>query len=328
MPSGLAALLDDIAAIAKVAAASIDDVGVAAGKAGTKAAGVVIDDAAVTPSYVTGFTPARELPIIWRITVGSLKNKLIFLLPAAILLSQFAPFLITPILMLGGAYLCFEGAEKLIEKWTPHKEHTVAEDIAILSSEDHEKEMTKGAIRTDLILSGEIMAIALNELSGLDSWWQQAIALAAVGIAVTVAVYGAVAFIVKMDDIGLHLAQKENGAAQALGNGLVHAMPKLLTALSVIGTAAMIWVGGGIIVHGVDHYGLTALPDFIHHAAHAASVALSFAAGLVSWAVEGVFLWHCRHYRRHGADPRGKNLAQTLGQSARIRSTETGGIPN
>ncbi len=286
MPSGLAALLDDIAVIAKVAAASIDDVGVAAGKAGTKAAGVVIDDAAVTPSYVTGFTPARELPIIWRITKGSLKNKLIFLLPAAILLSQFAPFLITPILMLGGAYLCFEGAEKLIEKLRPEPEHSVAEDVATLTSEEHEETMISGAIRTDLILSGEIMAIALNELSGLDTWWQQAIALAAVGIAVTVAVYGAVAFIVKMDDIGLHLAKKNNGAAQALGNGLVKAMPKLLTFLSVVGTAAMLWVGGGIIVHGIDHFGLSTIPNLIHSIAYGASHLVPFATGFVSWLTE------------------------------------------
>lgn len=289
MPSGLAALLDDVAMIARVAAASIDDVSVAATKAGTKAAGVVIDDAAVTPSYVTGFTPARELPIIWRITLGSLKNKLIFLLPAAILLSQFAPFLIIPILMLGGAYLCFEGAEKLLEKLRPQEEHSVEEDVAILSSESHEEQMTKSAIRTDLILSGEIMAIALNELSGLDTWWQQALALAAVGIAVTLAVYGTVAFIVKMDDIGLHLAKKDNGAARALGNGLVKAMPKVLTLLSAIGTMAMIWVGGGIIVHGIEHFGLTMIPDFIHHAAHGAGAMVSAAKGFVEWAVEAFF---------------------------------------
>jgi uncharacterized protein len=288
MPSGLAALLDDIAMIAKVAAASIDDVGIAAGKAGTKAAGVVIDDAAVTPSYVTGFTPARELPLIWRITKGSLKNKLIFLLPAAILLSQFAPFLITPILMLGGAYLCFEGAEKLLEKLRPEEEHSIAEEVAELTSKDHEEDMAKGAIRTDLILSGEIMAIALADLqqSGLDIWWQQALALAAVGIAVTVAVYGAVGFIVKMDDIGLHLAKKNNGAVQALGNGLVHAMPKLLTFLSTVGTAAMLWVGGSIIVHGIDHFGYSMLPNFIHSAAYAVSHIVPIANGLVSWVVE------------------------------------------
>ena len=289
MPSGLAALLDDVAMIARIAAASMDDVGVAATKAGTKAAGVVIDDAAVTPRYVTGFTPARELPIIWRIAKGSFKNKLIFLLPAAILLNQFAPFLLTPILMLGGAFLCFEGAEKLLEKLTPKEEHSIAEDLAELTSAEHEEKMISGAIRTDLILSAEIMAIALNELSGLDTWWQQALALAAVGIAVTVAVYGAVGFIVKMDDIGLHLAQKENGAARALGNGLVRAMPKVLTFLSVVGTAAMIWVGGGIIVHGIEHYGLTTIPDFIHHAAHGAGAMVSAAKGLVEWAVEAFF---------------------------------------
>ena len=286
MPSGLAALLDDVAAIAKVAAASIDDVGVAASKAGTKAAGVVIDDAAVTPSYVTGFTPARELPIIWRITVGSLKNKLVYLLPAAVLLNQFASFLIQPILMLGGAYLCFEGAEKLLEKLRPEEEHSIAEEVAELTSIDHEKEMTAGAIRTDLILSGEIMAIALNELSDLQTWWQQAIALAAVGIAVTVAVYGAVAFIVKMDDIGLHLAKKENGAVQAFGNALVRAMPILLTFLSAVGTAAMIWVGGGILVHGIDHFGFSMLPNFIHSAAYGASHLVPFATGFVSWLTE------------------------------------------
>ncbi len=286
MPSGLAALLDDVALIARVAAASMDDIGVAAGKAGTKAAGVVIDDAAVTPGYVTGFTPARELPIIWRITKGSFKNKLIFLLPAAILLSQFAPFLIIPILMLGGAYLCFEGAEKLIEKLRPKKEHALDESLAALTSAEHEEKMITGAIRTDLILSGEIMAIALNELSGLESWWQQALALAAVGIAVTVAVYGAVAFIVKMDDIGLHLAQKDNGAAQALGNGLVRGMPLLLTFLSVVGTAAMLWVGGGIIVHGIEHFGLHTIPDFIHHASDGAAAAAAVAQGFVGWFVE------------------------------------------
>lgn len=293
MPSGLAALLDDVAMIAKLAAASIDDVGVAATKAGTKAAGVVIDDAAVTPRYVTGFTPARELPIIWRIAKGSFKNKLIFLLPGAILLSQFAPFLLMPILMMGGAYLCFEGAEKLLEKIKAktgaQEEHSLAEGVAELTSAEHEEKMITGAIRTDLILSAEIMAISLNELSGLDTWWQQAIALAAVGIAVTVAVYGAVAFIVKMDDIGLHLASQESGAAQALGNGLVKAMPKVLTFLSVVGTAAMIWVGGGIMVHGIEHYGLNTIPDFIHHAAHAAGAAVSVAKGLVEWAVEAFF---------------------------------------
>jgi uncharacterized protein len=253
MPSGLAALLDDIATIAKVAAASVDDVAAAAGKAGSKAAGVVIDDTAVTPQYVTGFTPDRELPIIWRIAKGSLFNKLVVILPVALLLSFFLPWAITPILMLGGAYLCFEGAEKVLEKLSPDEEHTLAEDIVELTSAEHEANMVKGAVRTDFILSAEIMAIALNEVKGLaeTSIWLEAAVLAFVAVAITIAVYGVVGLIVKMDDIGLHMAQSENGGSQALGRGLVKGMPKLLAALSVIGTAAMLWVGGQIIVHGL-----------------------------------------------------------------------------
>ena len=254
MPSGLAALLDDIATITKVAAASIDDVAAAAGKASTKAAGVVIDDTAVTPQYVTGFTPDRELPIIWRIAKGSLVNKLVFILPAALLLSYFAPWLITPILMIGGAYLCFEGAEKVIEKFrdaTDDNEETLAEEVAELSSADHEKTMVSGAVRTDFILSAEIMAIALKEVA--DTYpgiGMQAAALFIVAIGITIAVYGVVGLIVKMDDIGLNMAQRKLGATRAMGRALVRGMPKLLSFLSIVGTAAMLWVGGQIIVHG------------------------------------------------------------------------------
>jgi uncharacterized protein len=253
MASGLAALLDDIATIAKVAAASVDDVAAAAGKAGAKAAGVVIDDTAVTPQYVTGFTPDRELPIIWRIAQGSLKNKLLFILPAALLLSALLPWSITPILMMGGAYLCFEGAEKVMEKFadlSDGKAETLAEETAKLTSAEHESNMVGGAVRTDFILSAEIMAIALNEVSD-KAIGMQAGSLAFVAAAITLAVYGVVGLIVKMDDIGLHMAQRQNGGTQAIGRALVRGMPKLLALLSTVGTAAMLWVGGQIILHGV-----------------------------------------------------------------------------
>ncbi len=259
MASGLLALLDDIAAIAKVAAASIDDVALAAGKASTKAAGVVIDDTAVTPQYVTGFTPDRELPIIWKITKGSFKNKLIFILPAALLLSYFAPWTVTPILMVGGAYLCFEGAEKVLHRifhGAEDDDDTPAEIIDELSSKEHEHAMVSGAIRTDFILSAEIMVISLKEIlqdpQFADSVWMQAAGLAIVAIAITIVVYGFVGLIVKMDDIGLNMAQRKLGATRAIGRGLVSGMPKLLAFLSVVGTAAMLWVGGQIIIHGFN----------------------------------------------------------------------------
>lgn len=287
MPSGLAALLDDIATIAKVAAASVDDVAAAAGKAGSKAAGVVIDDTAVTPQYVTGFTPDRELPIIWRIAKGSFFNKLVIILPVALLLSLFLPWAITPILMLGGAYLCFEGAEKVWEKIAPHEEVSLVEELKELTSAEHEENMVKGAVRTDFILSAEIMAIALNEVKSMaeTSIWLEAGTLAFVAIVITIAVYGVVGLIVKMDDIGLHMASQENGGSQAIGRGLVKGMPKLLAALSTIGTAAMLWVGGQIIVHGFGVYPAKLLGLYEGALAWVADAALSGVAGLAIGAV-------------------------------------------
>lgn len=283
MPGGLVALLDDISVIARVAAASIDDVGVAVGKAGTKAAGVVIDDAAVTPSYVTGLDPARELPIIAKIAKGSLKNKLVFLLPGALLLSWLFPQGIIYLLILGGTYLAFEGAEKVLEKLGGDKHGKTLGDV-IEDPAKFEEERVAGAIRTDLILSAEIMAIALNEVAaGTDSFWMRAIALAAVGIAITVVVYGAVALIVKMDDVGLHLSERRSRSSQAVGRFLLRAMPILLTALSLIGTIAMLWVGGGIVLHGLHELGVHGPADWAHGIQHAVEHSTGAFAGITGW---------------------------------------------
>ena len=283
MPGGLVALLDDVSVIARAAAASMDDISVAASKAGTKAAGVVIDDAAVTPSYVTGLSPKRELPIIWQISKGSLKNKLLILLPGALALSWFLPQAIIFILMLGGAYLSFEGAEKVMEKIEGEKHGKTLADT-IENPAKFEQQRINGAIRTDLILSAEIIAISLNEIATItDSFWVRAAALAAVGIAITVIVYGSVALIVKMDDVGLHLVQKPSSAAQSVGRFLLAAMPKLLVALSFIGTIAMLWVGGGIIVHGTHEIGIDVLYNLAHGAEYWAQGILPGAAGFAGW---------------------------------------------
>jgi predicted DNA repair protein MutK len=254
LATGLIALLDDVAAIAKAAAASLDDVATQTAKASVKAAGVVIDDTAVTPTYVVGLAPARELPIIGKIALGSLRNKLIFLLPICLVLGYFAPWLITPLLMIGGIYLCFEAAEKLHEAFFPHGSEHGPDHDKPLDATVLENQKVAGAIRTDFILSAEIMALTLAGVSTLDIYSQAGV-LAAVGVLITAAVYGVVALIVKADDVGLRLTKAGGPLAKTVGTGLVKGVPALLKALAVVGTAAMLWVGGSIIVHSLAGMG-------------------------------------------------------------------------
>lgn len=261
MASGLAALLDDIAALARAAAANLDDVSAAAGRASAKAAGVVVDDAAVTPRFVAGITPKRELPIIWKIFLGSLRNKLFIIIPLALILSQFAPWSLTPILMLGGTYLCFEGSEKIVEYFLPGHQKPAA---AVEQGPEAEKKIISGAIRTDLILSAEIMMISLAEVAA-ETFWSRLMILIVVAFVITVGVYGVVALFVKMDDVGVALAKGKLGLTRAVGRGLVTAMPKVLTGVSVIGVFAMLWVGGHIILVGTDDLGWHTLYGFVHH---------------------------------------------------------------
>jgi predicted DNA repair protein MutK len=282
MPGGLAALLDDVSVIARAAASSVDDVAAATGRASSKTAGVVIDDAAVTPGYVTGFSPARELPIIAKIAKGSVKNKLLILLPGALLLSQFLPQAIVFVLMLGGCYLSYEGAEKLAEKLSGEK-HGKTIDEPIEDEVAFEKERVSGAIRTDLILSAEIMAITLNEVAA-ETFLTRAAVLAIVGLAVTAFIYGAVALIVKLDDIGLHLMEKPDERAKRIGKIMLNAMPHILTVLSVVGTAAMLWVGGGIILHGTHELGFHTLYDASHGLEHAVQSTTGALGGVLGWA--------------------------------------------
>jgi uncharacterized protein len=291
MSIGLIALLDDIAAIAKVAAASLDDVASQAAKAGAKAAGVVIDDAAVTPRYVVGFSAQRELPIVRQIAAGSLRNKLLILLPGALALSYFLPWAITPLLMFGGAYLCYEGAEKVYEIVVPHHAHSHEAKLGTvaLNPRTLEDEKVASAIKTDFILSAEIMTIALAAIP-VESIFTQALVLALVAFGITGAVYGVVALIVKADDAGVALAKNKQdsviaGMSRIVGRALVFGMPFFLTFLSAVGTAAMIWVGGGIIVHSLEAYGLSAIGEAIHAVAVAAAQTLSPVAGVIEWIV-------------------------------------------
>ncbi|WP_409332852.1 DUF808 domain-containing protein [Trujillonella humicola] len=281
MAGGLAALFDDVATLTRAAAASVDDIGAAAARASAKAAGVVVDDTAVTPQYVRGLAAEREIPIVWRIAKGSLRNKLIFILPAIMLLSQFLEGLLTPLLMVGGAYLCYEGAEKLWEKVSGHS-HGHGAGEGELADEDT---IVAGATRTDFILSAEIMVISLNEVTD-EPFVARLFTLIVVAIAITALVYGAVGLIVKMDDAGLRLAQRGAGATARFGRGLVKAMPRLLAALTVIGIAAMLWVGGHILLVGSHELGWDLLYDVVHHLEDAAHDATGALGGVVRWLVD------------------------------------------
>ncbi|MEM9795817.1 MAG: DUF808 domain-containing protein [Pseudomonadota bacterium] len=286
--SGLLALLDDVAAIAKVASASVDDIIGQATKAGAKAAGAVIDDAAVTPKYVQGFAAARELPIVWKIARASAFNKLVILLPAAILLSQFAPWLIPYLLILGGGYLCYEGAHKVWHAIAHRESEAKIQDPVHtpLDAAHLEEQRVKGAIKTDFILSAEIMTIALAATEADRGWPFQAAVLAVIAVVITVAVYGAVAMIVKADDVGLHLAQTgRTSFGRKLGTAIVKGMPGFMKALTIIGTAAMLWVGGNIVVHALHEIGWHLPYDAIKSVAKTASGGETGPVGFVGWAV-------------------------------------------
>lgn len=289
MASGLLALLDDVSALVKVSAASLDDVPTQVAKTTGKVSGIVIDDAAVTPKYVVGLDPSRELSIIYQIAKKSLINKMIFLGPAALLLGFFAPWVIQPILMLGGAYLCFEGYEKVHSMFSKHHDTTEeqADNLKVITPEELEKERVKGAVRTDLILSAEIMAIAYATVADKPVT-TQIVVMIAVAVFITAAVYGFVGLIVKADDIGLHMAnEKHHPNVQKTGRGIVKFMPNFLKILGYIGTAAMLWVGAEIIVHGipvVEH----ALENILHPMADIP--ALAWFAKVVILALGGLLL--------------------------------------
>ncbi len=254
MASGFFALLDDIGALVKASAASLDDVPTQVAKTTGKVSGIVIDDTAVTPKYVVGLDPSRELSIIFQIAKKSLINKLLILSPAALLLGYFAPWAITPILMLGGAYLCFEGYEKVHSMFSKH--HDVdpeKEAVEVITPEELEKQRVTGAVRTDIILSAEIMAIAYSQVTD-QPILNQVVVMLAVAVFITIAVYGFVGLIVKADDFGVHLAQDRfHPTTQKFGRGIVKFMPRFLTVLGYVGTAAMLWVGAEIIAHGIPY---------------------------------------------------------------------------
>ncbi|MGE4426509.1 MAG: DUF808 domain-containing protein [Solirubrobacteraceae bacterium] len=324
MSAGLAALLDDVAVLARAAAASIDDVAAGAGRASVKAVGVIVDDTAVTPRYVQGIRAERELPMIRRIAVGSLRNKLLFILPVILVLSQFVDWLLTPILMVGGAYLCFEGAEKLWEAVRPHPHVTADAPEAA-----DEETLVGGAIRTDFILSAEIMVISLNEVTD-EPFLARAAILVVVAFLITLIVYGTVALIVKMDEVGLRLARTRDGAVATLGRGLVRGMPVVLSVLSTVGIAAMLWVGGHILLVGLDDLGAHWPYDQVHHleqdvrevlgalGAWLTNTAASAVLGVIVGAIVVAVVLRVGHHGRHGD----RHHGGTGGEAGVVTSTD------
>jgi predicted DNA repair protein MutK len=287
MSAGLLALVDDLTALAKLVASSVDDAAAQGSKAIGKASGIVIDDAAVTPRYVIGYAADRELPIIAKIAKGSLINKLVILTPVCLLLNNLAPWLLTPLLMLGGLYLAFEGYVKVMEMVRGKKDASPASsggEAVAPAAADSEKAKVAGAVRTDFILSAEIMAITLSTVATAPLV-TQVVVLVLVGIGMTVLVYGTVSLIVKADDFGAYLAQTGSGVARAVGRGIVSGMPKLLATLGFVGMLAMLWVGGGIITHGLHELGVHGPEDFVKHIGALAGGAVPVAAGAVSWIV-------------------------------------------
>ena len=276
MASSLLALIDDIASV-------LDDVAVLTKVATKKTAGVLGDDLALNAQQVTGVNADRELPVVFAVAKGSLMNKAI-LVPAALLVSAFAPWLVTPLLMLGGAFLCFEGFEKLVHKFLHRAEDDAQQHekhVAALADQDvdmvaYEREKVKGAVRTDFILSAEIIAITLGTVANAPFGTRVAV-LVGIAILMTVGVYGLVAGIVKLDDAGLHLSRSASGSAQALGRGILRLAPWLMKALSVAGTAAMFLVGGGILSHGLP---------LLHHASETVTAAVGPS---LSWIAPSLF---------------------------------------
>ena len=296
MSGGLVALLDDIATLAKVTASSIDDVAAGAVKASSKAVGVVIDDTAVTPQYVSGLSPARELPIIGKIARGSLINKLFIILPIALVLTWFAPRVLPFLLIVGGAYLCFEGGEKVLEKlgWLPghHAEH---DETGASTAEELERGIVSSATRTDLILSAEIMLVSLAGLSNETGIMRVAV-LVAVAFFMTFFVYGLVALLVKADDFGLHLAKdavrpEDNrpGPVDNLGRTIVRVMPHGFNVIGIVGTVARLWVGGHLVIENLAEVGVPVFHHLLETAEHAVSAAGSFVTWLVETLLSGIF---------------------------------------